>query len=370
MQEMDAPPKKIRWWVPELGPEEKKFMDKALDTSFPNEGELTTQFETQVAGMLGCKHAIAVTSGTAAIFLALKACGVKQGDEVVVPDISFIATANAAEMCGAKPVMVDVDPESMCISPEAFERSITKKTKAVVPVHVSGRAADLDGVGEVAVKHGIRVVEDAAEAFMSKHNGRYLGTLGEIGCLSFSPHKIITTGQGGMLLTNDDNLLIRIKELKDHGRRVRGTGGDDLHDVIGYNFKFTDLQAAVGLGQLTYVKKRMERMLQRHRIYGENLQGIKGLRLFDFDVQNGEMPLWTDAIIEKRDELDKYLTASSIGCRRYWFPLHRQKPYALPDDKFPNSTSMSPKALWLSSAYTLSDSDVNTVCERIKAFLK
>lgn len=359
----------IKWWQPQLGTEEQKFIKKVFDSNFPNEGELTTLFEQRICKLLDSKHAVAVTSGTAAIFLSLKGLNICQGDEVIVPDITFIATANAVQMCGAKPVLVDVDPRTMNMSPEAFEGAINEKTKVVVPVHVSGRAADMEAIMEIAKDKDIPVVEDAAEALMSRHKGKYLGTFGKAGCFSFSPNKTITTGQGGVIVTDNDDLHIRLRELKDHGRPTRGTGGDDFHNVIGYNFKFTDLQAAVGLGQLTYLESRIKRMKRTHRLYVEELKDLDGISLFNFDIDKGESPQWTDALVERRNELDKYLTANCIECRRYWFPIHTQKPYRLPDDGFPNSTRLSPKAIWLPSAFTLSDKDIETVCSHIRNFL-
>ena len=362
--------KKIEWWTPQVGEEEKVLISRVLEKNFPNEGEYTTTMENKVAALLGSQHAVAVTSGTAALFLSLEAVGVGRGDEVVVPDLTFIATANAVELCGATPVLVDVDPRRLTMDPARFEQAITKKTKAVVPVHVSGRAADMESLGEIASARGISIVEDAAEGFLSRHNGRCLGTFGSAGCFSFSAAKTITTGQGGMIVTDDDDLYGRLRELKDQGRPKRGTGGDDIHYSIGYNFKFTDLQAAVGLGQMTRLDERMERMRQIYETYDRELRGVEGINLFSFDVERGEAPQWTDAIVERRDGLDAYLRKCGIDCRRYWHPLHRQRPYLRPDDDFPVSTSLSPKALWLPSAFTLDDSDVRGVCDHIKAFMK
>lgn len=360
---------KIHWWVPQIGEEEGKLIKQVLDNNFPNEGKLTTLFEQKIADLLGCKYVVAVTSGTSALFLALKALGVRSGDEVIVPDISFVATANAVEMCGAAPVLVDVDPGTMNIDPDAFDRAITEKTKAVMPVHVSGRASDMNAILRIAREKNIFVVEDAAEAFMSRHNGKHLGTFGDAGCFSFSPHKTITTGQGGIVVTDSDQLHVRLRELKDQGRQVRGTGGNDLHNVIGYNFKFTDLQAAVGLGQLCYLQTRLERMKRIYNLYVEGLDGLEGISLFDFKVDEGEIPQWTDAIVEKRDSLDEYLKLHDIDCRRYWFPIHTQKPYKRSDDGFPNSTKFGAKAIWLPSAFTMPDSDVELVCGYIKKFI-
>lgn len=359
---------KIPWWTPKIGTKEKKLIMKVLDRNFPNEGEFATLFEQKICKLLGCKYAVAVTSGTAAMFLSLKALGIGSGDEVIVPDMTFIATANAVDLCGAKPVLVDVDPKTMTIDPEAISRAITKRTKAIIPVHVTGRATDMDAVLEIAGNHDIEVVEDAAEALMSKHKGKYLGRFGKTGCFSFSPNKVITTGQGGMIVTDDDGLHVQLRELKDQGRPTRGTGGDDIHRSRGYNFKFTDLQAAVGLGQLTYLEARISRMKRTNRLYAEHLNGLNGISLFNFSPE--EVPQWTDAIVERRDDLDKYLRTNGMECRRYWLPIHTQAPYKLPDDNFPNSTRFSPKALWLPSAFTLSDKDVETVCSRVKGFLR
>jgi perosamine synthetase len=195
-----------------------------------------------------------------------------------------------------------------------------------------------------------------------------LGTWGDAGCFSFSAAKTITTGQGGMIVTNSDDLYETLKPLKDQGRPVRGTGGDDLHNTIGFNFKFTDIQAALGIGQLDLIHERVERMRSIYEMYREGLQGIPGLTVFDIDTKKGGVPQWTDALVERRDELDAYLKQFNIDCRRYWLPIHRQKAYPLSDDIFPNTIKYLPQALWLPSAFTLTDEDVTTVIGHIKEF--
>lgn len=359
--------KKIPWWLPQVGSkEERAYIGQALQNNFVNEGPLATEFENRIAALVGVKHAIAVTSCTAGLFLSLKALGIGHGDEVIVPDVTFIATANAVELTGAKAVLADVEPERLTISVEAAKKAITSKTKAIVPVHVTGRAADIEAVLALAKQHDLSVVEDAAEALLSKHNGKCLGTFGIASCFSFSPNKTITTGQGGMIVTDDSNLQIKLRMLKDQGRPVRGTGGDDVHDVIGYNFKLTDIQAGLGLGQLTALEKRIERMKRNYALYREHLNGILGLRVYP--TRDGEAPQWTDVETERRDELAAYLKEQNMDSRKYWFPLHRQNAYKLPDDTFPNSTRLSPRSLWLPSAFTLTDEDVLAVCESVRTF--
>jgi perosamine synthetase len=358
----------IEFWTPQFGPEEKALLADVVDSGFLNDGQLTSRFERQVAGLLGCKHAVATTSGTAAIFLALAGIGVGVGDEVIVPDVTFIATANAVSLAGAKPVLVDVNPHTLNIDPQSVERAITPRTKAIVPVHISGRAADMDSLIDVANRHGLLIVEDAAEAFLSKYQGKYLGTFGIAGCFSLSPNKTITTGQGGLIATDDDRLHVRLRELKDQGRPVRGTGGDDAHNSVGYNFKFTDMQAAVGLAQLRDVPRRIQRMKGNYRGYRDGLRGVQDVSVIPFRIEEGELPQWTDILVSRRDDLYDYLAGRGMRGRRFWHPLHTQTPYRAPAEHFPNSAQQVPRAMWLPSAFTLSDEDVAAVCAEIRNF--
>ena len=362
--------REISWWKPEVGTVEGKFVRDVLKSNYLNDGDVTTRFEQEIAVRLGVPYAVGVTSGTTALYLSLMAIGVGHGDEVIVPDVTFIATANAVTMTGARPVLVDVHPDSLTMNPASFEEAITSQTKAVIPVHVSGRGGTVFEILDIAFRKGIPVVEDAAEALLSRSKGRFLGTLGIAGCFSFSPNKTITTGQGGIITTADPSIHGRLRELKDQGRPVRGTGGDDMHASIGFNFKLTNLQAAVGLGQLTRLDKRLERQKRIYKLYSDELRGIPGIRIFAFVTAGGEIPQWTDAIAERRDELDAYLSRNKVYCRRYWFPIHTQKPYHEADERFPNSVRLVPKAIWLPSAFHLKDDDVRYVCSLIREFYK
>lgn len=359
--------KTIPWWVPELAGTELDHLKAVLDSNYLNDGDLTRQFEREFAELVGAPHAVAVTSGTAAIALGLMAAGICPGDEVLVPDMTFIATANAVRLAGARPVLVDVDRATLTMDPDAAARAITKKTKAIVPVHVTGRAGHLSEILALAEKRGLVVVEDAAEAIVSKHRGRCLGTLGLAGCFSFSPAKTFSTGQGGMVVTSSAELHTKLRQLKDQGRAVTGTGGDDLHPVLGFNFKFTNLQAAVGRAQLPLVKQRTARMKGIQRIYQAELSALDGLTVLPFSDE--EVPQWTDVLIEERDRVAAELRSANMMSRNFWFPVHTQAPYKQPDSHFPNSTWASPRALWLPSAYTLSDDDVRAVCEVIQQAL-
>jgi perosamine synthetase len=363
-----ATARRIPWWEPQLTGAEATSVLDVLASRYLNDGDVTTEFERRIAALFGASHAVATTSGTTAIFLALAAVGVGPGDEVIVPDVTFIATANAVRLTGATPVLVDIDPLTLNLDPERVAQAIGPRTKALVPVHVSGRAADMPAVLSLARARGLAVVEDAAEALLSKVDGRCLGTIGDAGCLSFSPNKTITTGQGGMVLTNDDGVAARLRGLKDHGRPVRGTGGNDLHPTLGFNFKLTNLQSAVGLAQLAELEPRAAKLRQTFRIYRDSLSGVDGITLPGFAVDRGESPQWIDAVAERRDALIAFLLERNMHCRPFWFPLHTQQPYRRADTEFPESSRMSPRAMWLPSALSLTDEDVVQVCHAIREF--
>lgn len=339
-----------------------------LQSNYLNDGAVTARFEQRMAALLGATHAVATTSGTTAIFLALAGVGVGAGDEVLVPDVTFIATCNAVKLAGATPVLVDIDAKTLTIDPVQVERRITPRTKAIVPVHVSGRCADMDALIAIGARHGVEVIEDAAEGLLSSRRGRRLGTLGIAGCLSFSPNKTMTTGQGGMVLTGDAQLAARLRALKDHGRPVQGTGGNDEHPTLGYNFKLTNLQAAVGLAQAEQLEVRTRRLQDIYRRYRDGLAGVSGITLPGFDVDGGEVPQWVDAVAERRDALVDHLLTQNMHCRPFWFPIHTQAPYRRHDREFPVSTCLMPKAVWLPSALSLTDADIDYVCEQIRKF--
>jgi len=361
------PPRPIPWWEPKLAGRERENIDRVLESGYLNEGECATRFEEVLARRLGVGHAVACTSGTAALFLALKALGIGPGDEVVVPDVTFVATLNAVTLAGARVVLADVSPRCLTLSPESLERKISPRTRAVIPVHVSGRGADMEAILSLTRPRSIWVVEDAAEALLSRQGDRYLGTIGRLGCFSFSPNKTITTGQGGLVVTDDEGLCRRVRELKDQGRPVRGTGGADVHDSVGFNFKITDLQCAVGLAQLELLEDRASRLRRTYEQYRECISDGDLLRLPGFSP--GEVPQWTDAVVADRDAFVKYLGTKRIGCRPFWFPAHRHAPYRTADEDFPVSTELAYRAVWLPSAFSLTDGEIRYVCEEIRNFI-
>lgn len=359
---------RIPWYEPRTDGRELEYISRALKTNHPNQGPMTKELEQKIAARLGAKHGVAVTSGTVAIFLALKAAGVGHGDEVIVPDLTFIATANAVRLAGAEPVFVDVEAERMTLDPAKLAAAVTPRTKAVIPVHITGRPAFMAEILAFAKAHDLSVIEDAAEALFSKHDGKFLGTFGLAGCFSFSAMKLLSTGQGGMVVTNDDAFAERLRGLRNHGITGRGTGGDDIHPSLGFNFKFTDIQAGVGLAQLERADERINQSIARHRLYVERLSKLPAVRILPFDLEEGNVPLWTDIVTDRRDELSKYLDDHGMDTRRFWHPIHTQAPYKQDDAGFPVAKELSSKTLWLSSAFHSSMQDFSRVCDAIEAF--
>ncbi len=337
-----------------------------LERNFLNDGPLTRELEERVAQRVGTRHAVAVTSGTAAISLALMANGIGPGDEVIVPDLTFIATANAARMAGATVVLADVEPARFTLALAAVERALTPRTRAIVTVDVNGRGADYRVLEPFCRKRGLVLVCDAAEALGSVYAGRPLGGFGDAGCFSFSANKTVTSGQGGVVVTNHTATYNRLLELKDQGRPKRGSGGDDLHPTMGFNFKFTDLQAAVALAQLDIADQRLAQARQRDAWYCAALDGLPGVEVPDFTSEPGEVRQWTDVLLDDRDGVRGVLEQRGIGVRAFWFPIHSQAPYLSDDDGFTNACSISRRGLWLPSNFSITEDDVAQVAAAIR----
>jgi len=358
----------IHWWEPQLGNQEKINLSKVIDSQFPNHGVFTVEFEKQIAELCGVSYAVAVTSGTIALFLSMKTANIGIGDEVIIPNITFVATANAVSLTGATPVLTDVYKDNLTIDLKKISEKITYKTKAIIPVHLSGRAANMDSLINLSKKHNLFLIEDATEALGSCYYGKPLGSFGFTGCFSFTSSKMITTGQGGAIVTNDKDAYHKIRALRDHGRFNRGTGADDPHNSIGYNFKYTDLQAAVGLAQLGTLSTRLQKQRELYNRYKTNLKNILQIKLLPFNIKEGEVPLWIDAICDKRDELINFLHTKQIDSRNFWLPLHTQKPYRQSDKNYPVSFEVQSKAFWLPSSLNLTNIQVDYVCEMIREF--
>lgn len=360
---------KLPWWEPVLGDEEIAAVVEVIRSGYPNDGHVTDAFGARIAAICGVDHGVAVSSGTAAIACALAACGVGHGDEVIVPDLTFVATANAVRSTGATPVLVDVSLEHFGMDAGAVRKAIGPRTKAIVPVHVNGRGGEIHELVALAREHGVAVIEDAAEALGSKHDGHPLGSFGDAACFSFAASKIVTSGQGGAVVTNDARIARRVRELKDQGRAERGTGGGaDDHPVFGLNFKLTNVQAAIGLAQLEKLADRMEHQRDLRLWYAEEFAEIApAITLPPTDDAGGEALAWVDAIADDRDGLVASLSAADIDARPFWRPVHSLGAHAGDGALFPNATWIAAHGLWLPSALWMARAHVARVGEAVRA---
>ena len=356
----------IPWFCPEIGPLEREYVLQVLDSNYLNEGDVTARFEQKLAEFLGVRHCVAVTSGTAALTLALMALGIGHGDEVIVPDFTFIATANAVRLAGADVKLVDIEPGRFTLDIEKVARAIGRRTKAILAVDVNGRGASYGDLEGIAAQKGLFLLCDSAEALGSRYGDRCLGTFGDAGCFSFSANKTLTTGQGGLIATANTDVYHRLLELKDQGRRARGTGGDDLHPVMGYNFKFTNLQAAVGLAQFDKLRERLAHANQREHWYIERLRNRPGLVLPSLNNRAGEVTQWTDLLVADRAIVETAFRQDGIGFRCFWHPLHRQGPYAADDADFRTSIEISRRGLWLPSSFSLTEEQAERTVEVLR----
>lgn len=359
----------IPWFTPRMTGGELFAIQSVLDSGFVNDGPVTTEFEREIARLVNRRYAVAVPNGTLSIAAALMACDAV-GSDVIVPDLTYIATANAVKLAGANVVLADIDPTTFCLSSRTIEAVRTAKTKFVLVVEVNGRSPNYEELIPWCNAHDLTLITDSCESLGSNdRNGRPLGSCGKASCFSFSPNKIITTGQGGMVVTDDEKMHHRLMELKQQGMAVRGTGGADKHSSLGYNFKFTDIQAAMGLAQLTMFEVRRERMIKRDGWYRSALRDVRAVR-FPGDVyQSKSANLWADIIVDHMYKLAAHLKANDVGARQFWIPLHNQQPYRF-EKNFPVATAISATGIWLPSSYDITQEQVEQVAQVIKRGLR
>lgn len=352
---------------PWFGKEEKKAICNYMDEGgWITEFKRTQRFEEMIAEYTGAKHCIVVNNGTISLTLAALACGIKAGNEIIIPNYTMIASPNSIFMFGAKPVFVDVEPSTLILDFSATKKAITKKTKAIMLVSSNGRfpSVGIDKFKALAKKHNLFLIEDAAQSLGSFYpNGKHIGTEGIVGSFSFSAPKVISTGQGGALITNDDDIAFKIRRLKDFGR---AKGGTDFHDSIGYNFKFTELQACIGIEQMNKLQWRVDRKKEILKLYRKLLKGMKQVRFFDQDLKY-TTPWFMDVLVDDRNKLQAYLKDNNIGTRIMYPPINKQVAYKYPGN-FPISNLVGEKGLWLPSASKLTNKEIIYVTKKIRKF--
>lgn len=352
---------------PWFGDEERVAMNNYLEQgNWITEFTKTKEFEQQIANYTGSKHCILVNNGTISLTLAALAAGIKLGDEVIVPNYTMIATPNSVKMLGAIPVFVDVEPETLCVNIEHVKKAITPKTRAIFLVSANGRypKSGIEFFIKLAKEKNLVLLEDSAQALGSFYpNGKHIGGEGTIGSFSFSAPKVISTGQGGALITDNDEIANKIRKLKDFGR---SEGGNDIHDTIGFNFKFTDIQAVIGIEQMKKLQWRVDRKKEILRQYQQALKEIAQIKFFNQNLEH-TTPWFIDVLVEDRDKLQAFLRENGIGTRSMYPPINKQKAYNYPGE-FVVSNTVGENGLWLPSASQLKDEEIQYITKTIREF--
>lgn len=352
---------------PWFGFEEKAEINRYLDEGgWFTEFKRTAQFEAELASYTGARHCIVVNNGTVSLTLGALALGMQPGDEVIVPNYTMVATPNSVKMLGCVPVFVDVEPETLCMDVALAAKAITARTRALIMVSANGRfpKSGIAAFENLCRERNIALIEDAAQSLGSRYpDGRHIGTVGTVGSFSFSSPKVISTGQGGALVTNSDELADILRKLKDFGR---SGGGSDVHDTIGYNFKFTELQACVGLAQMKKLSWRVERKKEIYNIYKRELGVCPKVKFFEQDL-SCTTPWFIDVLVENRNALCSFLKSQGIGTRVMYPPINHQQAYKIPGEH-KVSNIIGESGLWLPSAAQLTDSEVLRTCGAVLKF--
>ena len=358
---------------PWIDAEELQMLTKVVESTYVTEHNLTKEFEARCCALTGAKYAVSMTNGTLALFAAIKSLGIGSGDEVIVPNLTFIATANAVILAGGTPVFCDVESSYFGLDPSIIAQKITSKTKAIMPVHLYGQSADMQAILQIAKDNNLYVIEDAAQGVGVKRNGKHVGTYGDLGVLSFYGNKTITCGEGGVILTDNEVLAEKCYQLKNHGRSQKGIF---IHEEIGFNFAFTEMQAAIGLAQLNKLDRIIARKKEIHDKYIRDLSGIEEFVVCKDDPNTTTPVYWfTSFKADKAIELATYLRTLDIQTRRFFYPLDQQPCYLKNkeihkrnNDQYPISHHAYEVGISLPSSYGLSSKDQDVVINAIRGF--
>lgn len=355
---------------PELGSSELGLLAECINEGMvSSQGRFVQQFEEEFSAACGARYGVAAANGTCALHLALEALGVAPEDEIIVPSLTFIATANAVSYCGATPVFADIDPHTLCICKKTIEPLITPKTKAIVSVHLLGQPCPMPEICSLAKQHHLYVIEDAAEAHGAELLGRRVGSFGDINCFSFFANKIITTGEGGMCTTDDPALAGRMRLLRSHGmdpdRRY-------WHSVIGYNYRMTNLQAAVGVAQLPHLDKWVEKRRWVFECYRKFLAPLRDVLYFLGESPGTRSACWMSFLMLKdpscRKQLIEFLGERGIETRPLFWPIHKMPPYeGASQVPLPNTEDLASRGVMLPSHTKLTEEDLIAISDSITA---
>jgi perosamine synthetase len=354
----------IAWWRTGFGEEESQKVAEAIVNEHISQGPVTAEFERRLADVLNVPYAVATTSGSMAMLMALFAAGIGPGDEVIVPNRTWIATAHAALMLGADVRFVDVEAERPIMDVSQIESAITTRTKAIIPVHLNGRSVNMGEVNQIARKHGLNVIEDAAQALCSYNENGFLGTQSDMGCFSLSVAKIIATGQGGFVVTRNEGLYKKLVAMRTHG----------VSDVVnaswtqpGFNFRFNDILASIGLVQLERLPERIQKIKAIYTRYYAAMPGLPFLKLLNANIDGGEIPIYIEVLYPDRERLIQFLADRGIQTRPFYPDLNLAS-YFKNTGRFPCSEVFGAQGLFLPSGPEQPLKNVDRVVEALHIF--
>lgn len=363
---------------PLLDGNEKKYLCECIETGWvSSEGPFVSEFEKQMSQSVSRKYGIAVSNGTTALEIAARAIGIKEGDEVIMPTFTIISCAMAITKLGAKPILIDSNIDTWNMKVEDIEKKITNRTKAILVVHIYGLPVEMDEILRIAQKHDLKIIEDAAEMHGQKYKGRACGSFGDISTFSFYANKHITTGEGGMIVTDDEKLAERCRELRNlcFKKEVRY-----VHDELSDNCRFTNLQAAVGLAQLERLPEFVQRKKSMGKYYTDNLNGIEGINLPIIKTDYAENIYWVYGIVLDEDlhvnnrEVQELLKAEGVGTRSFFWCMHEQPVYIgmgmFKNEKYANAEYLARKGFYIPSGLALTSQQMEKVVDAIKKVMK
>ncbi len=356
-------------YQPDLSGNEKLYVNQALDSGWiSSKGEFIEKFTNKFSEYLGVGYTIPVFNGTVALHLALDALGINQGDEVIVPTFTYIASVNAIKYVNATPVFVDSDPTTLQICPESIKKKITSQTKAIIVVHLYGHPADMGEIMKIAKEHKLLVIEDCAESLGAKYKGKHTGTFGDAATFSFFGNKTITTGEGGMVVFKDPEIYKLANKKKGQGL----SGNKEYwHDEIGYNYRMTNLQAAIGLAQIERIDEILKRKREIAQIYYDTLNNKNDIRVFFEHDEQIVNSFWMCSIIVKdqatRDKLREYLKANGVETRPGFYPVHTMPMYSI-NEAFEVADDLAYRVINLPSWPGLKEDDIKTICKIVLSY--
>jgi len=361
---------KIPQLIPFLGNEELANLEIVIKNKWLTEGPFSEEFLSIIKDFTGAKYAVLANNGTLALFLALKAIGINPGDEVIVPDFTFIASATSIVFSGGVPLFTDVDYNNLNINVDEIEKKITKQTKAIMPVHVYGQSANMEPIVNLATKYKLKIVEDAAQGFGVFYKNKHVGTIGDIGIISFFADKTITTGEGAVILTNKEEIYNNLKYLRNQGRL---NSGSFIHPYLGMNFRMTDLQCAIGVAQIKKFNEIKKIKLINYNIYKDKLNNIDEIDFVKEEEYSNLVPFRVNIRVEFLEKLIEYLENNGIQTRKFFYPLHRQPcfqylNYNIHD--FPITNKLNEVGLSLPIYPDLKEIEINYICDKIRTFYK